>query len=108
MDWLMIKYDTGYMDLKVDAFFPCTQSKAKIVFPLINRWCSDLQISMLKAHFEKQIELLTKEMKDLANKACSYPAKSTECRKYTAAFKKCKTKCERYKKNLMQLKGSDE
>ena len=40
MDVLRIDHDRGYLELNIEAFFPCTQKKAKILFPLIRKWCS--------------------------------------------------------------------
>ena len=37
---LHIQYPTGYMDLKMDAFFPCTVDRARKVFKLICQYCS--------------------------------------------------------------------
>ena len=37
---LHIQYPTGYMDLKMDAFFPCTIDRARKVFKLICQYCS--------------------------------------------------------------------
>lgn len=39
MEHLRIEHDSGYLDLYVDAFFPCPLKKATKVFRLINRWC---------------------------------------------------------------------
>lgn len=37
---LHIQYPTGYMDLKMDAFFPCTVDRARKIFRLICPYCS--------------------------------------------------------------------
>lgn len=36
---LHIQYPTGYMDLKMDAFFPCTVDLARKIFRLICQYC---------------------------------------------------------------------
>lgn len=36
---LHIQYPTGYMDLRLDAFFPCTVDRAKKVFKVICQYC---------------------------------------------------------------------
>lgn len=56
MDVLRIDYDTGYMELNVEAFFPCTMQKARIIFPLIGRWCSDSVKAELMAEFNELAE----------------------------------------------------
>lgn len=39
MKHLRINHASGYIDLYVDAFFPCPLQKARKVFQLINQWC---------------------------------------------------------------------
>ena len=41
MEVLRIEYETGYMELIVEAFFPCKLPVARKIVPLINRYCSD-------------------------------------------------------------------
>lgn len=49
----------GFMELKCDAFFPCTQKKAQKLFPLVRRWCSDEVIAELKQYLiDKEAETL--------------------------------------------------
>ena len=39
MERIFIQHNTGYLDINIEAFFPCTVQKAKKVFALINRFC---------------------------------------------------------------------
>jgi len=41
MELLKIEYETGYMELVVEGFFPCKLPVARKIAPLINRYCSD-------------------------------------------------------------------
>lgn len=41
MELLKIEYETGYMELVVEAFFPCKLPVARKIATLINRYCSD-------------------------------------------------------------------
>ena len=41
MEVLRIEYETGYMELIVEAFFPCKLLVARKIVPLINRHCSE-------------------------------------------------------------------
>ena len=41
MEVLRIEYETGYMELIVETFFPCKLPVARKIAPLINRYCSD-------------------------------------------------------------------
>lgn len=100
MEKLRIEYDHGYMELNVEAFFPCTRQKARIVFPLIGRWCS-------KECKEKLLRILT-DLADgyralcqmYAQAATSYPVKSVQCRHYTAEFRKTQVLYKRMNRNI--------
>ncbi len=39
MERIRIDHDSGYLDLNIEAFFPCSPQKARKVFKLINRCC---------------------------------------------------------------------
>ena len=41
MEWLRIEYETGYMELNVEMFFPCVVQKARKIAPLISRYCPE-------------------------------------------------------------------
>lgn len=55
----------GYMELKVDKFFPCTAKTATKVFHLVRRWCSDEQISELEQFFLQKVEESDKAASDV-------------------------------------------
>lgn len=50
---LHIQYPTGYMDLRLDAFFPCTVDRAKKVFKLICQYCPQVDKDRL-LHFLRE------------------------------------------------------
>ena len=56
MELLGIEYETGYMELVVETFFPCKLPVARKIAPLINRYCSD----------EVKTELLS-ELREMAD-----------------------------------------
>ena len=67
---LHIQYPTGYMDLKMDAFFPCTVDRARKVFKLICMYCSksdkDRLFRFLKnkeKHYQAQKQTFLKQEK---------------------------------------------
>ena len=41
VDVFKISYPTGYMEINLEYFFPCTLDKARKVFPLIHRYSSE-------------------------------------------------------------------
>lgn len=57
MEHLRIEHESGYLDLYVDAFFPCPLKKATKVFRLINRWCPPEVRQELMAYLCDRAEL---------------------------------------------------
>jgi len=58
----------GSMELKCDLFFPCPLKKARKVFALVSRWCSDEVITELEQYLnDKEVETLQLS-EDYANK----------------------------------------
>ena len=55
MERLRIEYGTGYMELNIEAFFPCKMPKMRKAARLINSYCSD----------EARAELLS-ELREMA------------------------------------------
>ena len=43
MERLRIEYGTGYMELNVEAFFPCKMPAMRKAARLINQYCSDVR-----------------------------------------------------------------
>jgi len=56
MELLRIEYETEYMELVVEAFFPCKLTVARKIAPLINQYCSD--------EVKKELLLELQEMAD--------------------------------------------
>ena len=56
MERLRIEYETGYMELNIEAFFPCKMPAMRKAARLINLYCSD----------EARAELLS-ELRELAD-----------------------------------------
>ena len=60
-----ITYPTGYLELYLDSFFPCTVAKSRKLFKLIKEFCSQEQkdallthlVQRAKAYEEKAVEL---------------------------------------------------
>lgn len=103
MDILKINWITGYIELNVNEFFPCTQEKGKKIFPLICRWCSDETVGELKAALESKISDLKATQEMLANKIATCPA---GCRQYKAEFKRHQAQIQKYERNIIMLKDN--
>ena len=48
-------HSEGFMELNLDAFFPCTVKKANQVFTLVRRWCSEEVIADLERYFLQKV-----------------------------------------------------
>ncbi|MCM1225290.1 MAG: hypothetical protein NC548_63655, partial [Lachnospiraceae bacterium] len=70
MERLRIEYKTGYMELNIEAFFPCKMPAARKTARLINSYCSD----------ETRAELLSelREMADGYKALCEMYGKKVE------------------------------
>lgn len=73
---LHIQYPTGYMDLKMDAFFPCTVERARKVFKLICLYCSKSDKARLlrflenkEKHYKAQKQTFLQQQKCAASHA---------------------------------------
>ena len=97
---LKINYPTGYMELNLDYFFPCTLDKARKVFSLIHRYSSEADKDRLIAFLHSLESRYFAEMQKCAHKATSYPAKSGECREYTSRFKEARRLRQRTARNI--------
>ena len=105
MERLRIEYGTGYMELNIEAFFPCKMPAARKAARLINSYCSD----------EARAALLS-ELRELANgyKALcdmyreteeALPADSPERRRWRAQFHKTETLRRRMAGNIRLISG---
>lgn len=56
MERLLIQYESGYMELYVEMFFPCKLNIARKIFPMICRYCSKEVINELKADLQEQLD----------------------------------------------------
>lgn len=107
MERLRIEYETGYMELIVEAFFPCKLPVARKTAPLINKYCSD----------ETRAELLSElcEMVDGYKALCGMykakysvcPADSPQRRHWKAQFNKTEILCKRMERNIKLIFGGN-
>lgn len=97
---LKITYPTGYMELNLNYFFPCTLDKARKVFSLIHRYSSEADKDRLLAFLHGLESRYFAQMQKCADKATSYPVKSDECREYTSRFKAARRLRQRTARNI--------
>lgn len=104
MDVLRIDHDHGYLELNIEAFFPCTQKKARILFPLIRKWCSEETKVALFHELTELADGYEALCKMYANAAADHLPHSRECRTLTSEFKRTNTLYRRMQKNITMLK----
>lgn len=97
---LKIKYPTGYMELNLDYFFPCTLDKARKVFSLIHRYSSEVDKDRLLAFLYGLESRYGAQMQEYADKAMYYPEKTEEYREYTSRFKEARRLRQRTSRNI--------
>ena len=108
MERLWIEYGTGYMELNIEAFFPCRIPEARKAARLINSYCPD----------EARAELLSelREMADGYKALCdmyretdeTLPADSPQRRHWRAQFNKTEALRRRMENNIRLISGGRE
>ncbi len=104
VDVLRIEHDRGYLEVNIEAFFPCTQKKARILFPVIRKWCSEETKIALLHELTELADGYEALCKMYANEAVKHPPRSKECRHFTSEFKRTNTLYRRMQKNIIMLK----
>jgi len=100
---LHIKYPTGYMDIRVENFFPATLDRAMMVFRLMHEYSSEEDIKMIYDYLWEKIEEST-------NDSCEYSVTLSittdkkEERKAADGLRKSKSMKKRAERNLELLK----
>jgi len=105
MERLRIEYGTGYMELVVEAFFPCKMPAMRKAARLINLYCTD----------ETREELLSelREMADGYKALCemyreiqeTLPEDTPERRHWRAQLNKTEVLCKRMEGNIRLISG---
>lgn len=102
---LRIEYETGYMELIVEAFFPCKLSVARKITPLINRYCSD----EVKNGLLSELCEMTDGYKELCDmykeKAEKFPADSAMRKHWKAQFNRTEILRKRMERNIDLISG---
>ena len=105
MERLRIEYRTGYMELNVEAFFPCKIPAMRKAARLINLHCSDETRTELLSELREMAEGYTalcgmyKEIEE------ALPADTPERRHWRAQFNKAETLRRRMEGNIVFISG---
>ena len=97
---LKITYPTGYMELNLEGFFPCTTDKARKIFSLIHRYSPETDKDRLLAVLRRLENRYFAQMQEYSDKATSYTANCEKCREYTSRFKDARRLRLRTAKNI--------
>jgi len=95
-----INYQTGYMEINLDCFFPCTVREARKVFGIIHKYSSEIEIERLSAFLKDKEKYCYRRMKLYAEKAVELPTSSREYREMMGKFKEARTIHQRMKRNI--------
>ena len=104
MDVLRVEHDRGFLEINIEAFFPCTQKKAKILFPLIRKWCSEETKEALLHELTELANGYEALCKMYANAAAEPSAAFQGVSNFTSEFKRTNTLYRRMQKNITMLK----
>lgn len=95
-----IVHPTGWIEINIEKFFPCTLTKARKIFSLINRYSSTEVKKALLLILQEKESRYAASMTEYAAKITLYQAKLKEARFYTARFKEAKRLRQRMERNI--------
>ena len=102
---VIIEYGTGYMELNIEAFFPCKMSAARRAARLINLYCSDETREELLSELREMADgyaALCKMYKEIEE---ALPADTPERRHWRAQFNKTEVLRKRMAGNIRLISG---
>jgi len=105
MERLRIEYETGYMELNIEAFFPCKMPAARKAARLINLYCSDETRAVLLSELQEIAEGYAALCDMYREKAEGLPADSPERRHWRAQFNKTEILRRRMEGNIRLVSG---
>lgn len=103
MEVLRIEYETGYMELIVDRFFPCPVQKMRKAAWLINQYCSDEAKAELRSVLRKKADGYAALCKTYRQKMVELPEGSSEYRYLKAQFNKGEILRKRTEQNIEMI-----
>lgn len=105
MERLRIEYGTGYMDLIVEAFFPCKMLAMRKTARLINSYCTDEAREELLSELRRLADGYKALCEMYTEKAEGLPADSPERRHWRAQFNKTEALRKRMENNIRLISG---
>ncbi len=108
MERLRIEYRTGYMELNVEAFFPCKMPAMRKAARLINQYCTDEAGAELLSQLRQLADGYTALCDMCTEKAEGLPADSLQRRHWRAQFNKTEALRKRTEGNIRLISGGKE
>jgi len=105
MELLRIEYETGYMELVVEGFFPCKLPVARKIAPLINRYCSDEVKNELLLELQEMADGYQALCDMYKEKAEELPAGLPMRKHWKAQFNKTEILRKRMERNIDLISG---
>ena len=105
MERMRIEYRTGYMELNVEAFFPCKMPAMRKAARLINQYCSDKTRAELLSELREMAEGYTALCGMYKGIEEALPADTPERRHWRAQFNKTETLRRRMEGNISLISG---
>ena len=105
MERLRIEYGTGYMELNIEAFFPCRMPAARKAARLINSYCSDEAREALLSELREMADgyaALCKMYREIEE---ALPADTPARRHWRAQFNKTEVLRKRMEGNIRLVTG---
>ena len=105
MERLRIEYEAGYMELIVEAFFPCKMPAMRKAARLINQYCTDearaellSELRELADGYKALCEMYKQKMEELSDESAAY-------RHWRAQFNKTEILRKRMENNIRLISG---
>ena len=108
MERLRIEYGTGYMELNVEAFFPCKMPAMRKAARLINSYCTDEARAALLSELREMADGYKALCEMYTKKAEGLPVDSPERRHWRAQFNKTEVLRKRMENNIRLILGGGE
>ena len=105
MERLRIEYGTGYMELNVEAFFPCKMPAMRKAARLINSYCMDearaellSELREMADGYKALCDMYRQKMEELSEESAAY-------QHWRAQFNKMETLRKRMENNIRLISG---
>lgn len=100
---LHIGYPTGYMDIRLEKFFPCTMDKARKLFRLVRQYCPPEEKEKLMRYLLKLEKKYSSQIRTFTEKTETVTAKGKQ-REWNARLHEAQRVLDRTRRNMELLR----